>query len=748
MSSKLGMGVRSDFRMVLLLGSWIFASYSQARAVTPSGSGALGGKFPEPGARQLAHSPSGRWVLCGQAEPLGSDDFQVVGSEVYENGVLRYRVPEALGSGLYLSDNGWLAVVSYPLSGTRATACLYDSLGRKRLSTTVEPIRWAALSEDGRIFAVAELSRTQVLDARRMECQVLPAADRLRIAADGAILLLRGETVELWRGGKLRSRLDADGSEQCLRDAVWIPALNHFVLLQPRVVSAVDERGRVLWRRGCGQNERFLRIEVQDDRLVLSAWESPPEAPGRKFFLLNQRGELVEPPRFERVDLPVLAKMRGGGLSFVDRQGTIPWPLWPFDQARPIGNSYEEYQNYGGEPYLHPGVDILAQPHEPVFAVADGVVRAVLTISGQYHWRIAVGESAGEDTTEGWLYAHLVKESIAFDVGDTVRAGDYLGEIVPWPVAGFHHLHFVKVRQGGNIWTPDWEARFNPLEVIRPLADSTAPRFEPVGAAGRPGYFFYRENYSGDPLSPDSLFGDVDVIVRVSDYVGSDLWACSIYELRYWIESLPGGWPVWGPVLSARLSHPLPGYTGTPDMVRVLYSISGELASRGDYGQRTFYHIVSNSDGDSLLELSDADCALPCDQLPPGTYRICVEALDASGGRSVVADTVRIASRPTGVQARTTSAGGSPVELSVSRIPGAQLVRVAWRSDGASPVHLRLFDLRGRVVLDKLLPGFPGWNQFDWDGRDAAGYRVASGVYLCAVEVAGRRAVGRMLWMR
>jgi hypothetical protein len=52
------------------------------------------------------------------------------------------------------------------------------------------------------------------------------------------------------------------------------------------------------------------------------------------------------------------------------------------------------------------------------------------------------------------------------------------------------------------------------------------------------------------------------------------------------------------------------------------------------------------------------------------------------------------------------------------------------------------------VVLDKLLPGFPGWNQFDWDGRDAAGYRVASGVYLCAVEVAGRRVVGRMLWMR
>jgi hypothetical protein len=38
---------------------------------------------------------------------------------------------------------------------------------------------------------------------------------------------------------------------------------------------------------------------------------------------------------------------------------TIPWPFEPADSAQPLGNSYGEYQYYGGTPYLHPGIDIM-----------------------------------------------------------------------------------------------------------------------------------------------------------------------------------------------------------------------------------------------------------------------------------------------------------------------------------------------------------------------------------------------------
>jgi hypothetical protein len=44
----------------------------------------------------------------------------------------------------------------------------------------------------------------------------------------------------------------------------------------------------------------------------------------------------------------------------------------------------------------------------------------------------------------------------------------------------------------------------------------------------------------------------------------------------------------------------------------------------------------------------------------------------------------------------------------------------------------------GRValLLDRVLPA--GAGQAAWDGRDAAGRRVAAGVYLCRLQVADR----------
>ena len=73
---------------------------------------------------------------------------------------------------------------------------------------------------------------------------------------------------------------------------------------------------------------------------------------------------------------------------------TINWPLKPFDTPRALGNSYGEYQFYGGSPYYHPGIDILGQDGDSVFAVKSGYVKAVLTTSASLHWRVAIGDSA------------------------------------------------------------------------------------------------------------------------------------------------------------------------------------------------------------------------------------------------------------------------------------------------------------------------------------------------------------------
>ena len=59
----------------------------------------------------------------------------------------------------------------------------------------------------------------------------------------------------------------------------------------------------------------------------------------------------------------------------------IPWPVHPDSTVHRIGNSYGEYQYYGGAPYLHPGIDILVPAGTPVYAVKSGYVKAVLTTS-------------------------------------------------------------------------------------------------------------------------------------------------------------------------------------------------------------------------------------------------------------------------------------------------------------------------------------------------------------------------------
>ena len=144
----------------------------------------------------------------------------------------------------------------------------------------------------------------------------------------------------------------------------------------------------------------------------------------------------------------------------------IDWPIQPRTEAHPLGNSYGEYQNYGTGNYLHPGIDILSQPYEPVFAVKSGYVKTVLTTGGDNYWRVAIGDSSGTVPCDGWLYAHLDQWSIQVLEGQHVNEGQYLGDLVTWPVANFHHLHFSKIRNTGQPWNSNWDFVGNPLEEL------------------------------------------------------------------------------------------------------------------------------------------------------------------------------------------------------------------------------------------------------------------------------------------
>lgn len=90
-----------------------------------------------------------------------------------------------------------------------------------------------------------------------------------------------------------------------------------------------------------------------------------------------------------------------------------------------------------------------------------------------------------------------------------------------------------------------------------------------------------------------------------------------------------------------------------------------------------------------------------------------------------------------------------PARLSVFPNPANPGTHVAYELPRGGPVKVRIVDVRGRLVR-VLAEGYrpAGSHRAFWDGRDAGGRAMASGVYLAVAEWAGGQAVGRLALVR
>ncbi len=317
-------------------------------------------------------------------------------------------------------------------------------------------------------------------------------------------------------------------------------------------------------------------------------------------------------------------------LLFSNWLWAVPWPIAPTDSVHPLGNNWGNYQNYGGSPYFHNGIDIITpnQQGAPVYAVAHGWVKAWLTIQAQYHWRLAIADSslAYTDSCEGWLYAHIDSSQFHKNIGDEVNEGDLIGYLVPWPVEGFDHLHFARIKDAGSTWDEaDWAFVQNPLTLLSPNTDTVKPQFEDA----RPGQrFAFCRNNSNIYLNPDSLYGDVDIIAKIYDKTGfttgDTVWdKLAPYRIEY---SIRGEYDSIPTTLFVQFSGVI-----NQSAIRVVYKTSNPCRSRGDYQYRDYYFIVTNTDGDSILETTDSLECWQTANFPDGWYYVKVTAYDVAG---------------------------------------------------------------------------------------------------------------------
>jgi|Deesub1362B_J571_1020462.scaffolds.fasta_scaffold00098_16 hypothetical protein len=319
------------------------------------------------------------------------------------------------------------------------------------------------------------------------------------------------------------------------------------------------------------------------------------------------------------------------------------WPFAPQNESHPLGNNWGEYQNYGGSPYLHPGIDVMSYPQQgiPVYSVSFGYVKAWLTISGDWHWRVGVGDNPGPDSTEGWLYAHIDPYSYHADIGDTVYPGDLIGYLVIWPVTGFDHLHFARIKDEGTVWyTGDWAFVRNPLKIIEPLNDTVKPKFENALTNQK---FALCINNTSTYLSSDSIFGNVDVIIRAYDEYGdytlyNPVWKrVNVFKISYYVRENGGN-----VVIPEKLSFKFGGRLEYTQNVNVIFKDDYVCDTRGDYSERVYYFIVTNTDGDTIVESSDASYSFQTTNLADGYYWIVVRLEDEAGNLNRDSMLVRI----------------------------------------------------------------------------------------------------------
>ncbi len=331
------------------------------------------------------------------------------------------------------------------------------------------------------------------------------------------------------------------------------------------------------------------------------------------------------------------------------------WPVWPDSTWHPISATYGVWQYdevYGGDAFMHSGVDFIVPPATPVYAINSGYVKAFITVDPSVDpsamWRVVIGDNQGTGNCNAYMYAHLdyftVFTIAGIRVGDYVEEGQFIGETVDFTTPGvFDHLHVSIIEFQGDSaqWANgfnDWIYAANPLDSIAPMDDIDSPVIE--NALGSQLLAFNKQGTiayfgEGEPVS-----GDVDIVSRIYDYDYFNFWKICPYEISYKIQ---GDSSIsWTP--SICFTKRFGTYDSMSVLTHVIYQKDPICNSIFIWDSvQEFYFNLTNHDDDSLIELSDIAGCWQTPYFRNGDYKVFVKAIDKAGNSAVDSMTVTVA---------------------------------------------------------------------------------------------------------
>lgn len=341
--------------------------------------------------------------------------------------------------------------------------------------------------------------------------------------------------------------------------------------------------------------------------------------------------------------------------------GGCRWPFSPTDQPSVVSNLMEDWQDFGGTPYFHSGLDIRVPAGTPVHACAGGEVVKVVNYrpthpSSYLYWQVTVQDSQGWV----WQYHHLDEASIAVSEGQIVTRGQVLANVVTWSTSmnGFvyNHLHLNVVRWQfpGAIPEPyvDGFEHQNPLRfLLKGDPDNVLPLYYNVWFTDNESTIpFATGSDPGDPV----LSGNVDVIAKLRDQrdvlppANGQPYNLGLYKLSYGATPIntPCG---MGYVPKTKLVQfdKMPGGNIVSNQDAALLKIYKQtlsqpgtsVASHFNYTTQQFYYTLTNTKNGVVDDANgywdtDATPTILGALYPDGDYDLTVYAQDYYGNET------------------------------------------------------------------------------------------------------------------
>lgn len=659
-------------------------------------------------------SRNGRyWAVPTRHSTVG--DIKTYTVTVYNNSGSAFTINNAANIPV-ISNSGYVAV-SEP-SAKNSILSLYNPYGKKVFSKVYPVSEAYGFNHSGNFFGLGTRDHFELINCLNRTTALYPKAYAFTVSDDGSFTALASsdpanpDAVTIYNGNKKIVTI----KRKCLyiRGLDITPDNKTLVFIDKDVLYAYSvQSGTLIFKDTLTGNNAFMEVRAGADRIwagIRRRNDDHTEYTGiLKTYdlsgkLLNEDAQMKRVQPIEKLD-------------YNYKQNEFPWPFSPQDQGiHWVWNGYlalSGASNSNSGAYLHQGTDLDVLEKANVLAVADGYTKCRLYIMdpSYLYWRICIAEENTSSATDGWMYAHLIESSITVQPGDAVKRGEQLGQIIKWDALSTGgqnrgHIHFSRVNDHGSTWSytdDEWKNVCDPLALLRPCGDDSPPQFLAPETGTK--FLFSTNDGSGTPryLDPDALENSIDIVIKMTDVVGDSKWDQPAFAIHYWIRRIDNNKIVLPRTIGLIRNFTISDYNGSSYhqiLPPIMYRMDSKCTMKSAWTEsnRTFYHVVTNNNGDSTITSSDKNEALDTKQFGDGDHWITVEMQDAAGNVTVDSQQVYFDNGITYID-NVISAGKSPAfKIFPGTGANGTICRMSINLKEESRCNITLYGLSGKVI--------------------------------------------------